>query len=295
MGTVKSEQKKEQKKEGKEEHMKIKETPEQTAKQLVMEQEVNMQAEIKRKTAKEEYTNMQKEEIQQGFKMLEYFDELAKEGKFENYIEKSKKKPGEAKEEELDIAPMLSHPIGMAGWPDHDSTKLYPQEAHYLDQTYNKDGSPVKLLNPDHNVLTTLKETYQILMFYKGVGDEKSMKKAHMLAYLIHMVGDMHQPLHMITRCKSNGDICDNGGSEFFISGLTTTFRKADCLHELWDQAMLKFPNSRSVKEFAKEYTNAAKDLIKKLDKTMSEQQLAIDNLIPVSYTHLTLPTICSV
>jgi hypothetical protein len=60
------------------------------------------------------------------------------------------------------------------------------------------------------------------------------MEKSYMLRFLIHMVGDQHQPLHVATRCTTKLPECDAGGNKFPISD------PAKELHALWDWAMSK-------------------------------------------------------
>lgn len=183
----------------------------------------------------------------QGIKILEYFDKFFKEGKFADGASKSHKS-------------VLSLPLGIGGWADHakikikeNSNDIYPPESHYYAQTYNKDKSPMKLLNPKYNVFVALNNAHDGLTS-SATSPER---KAHMLALLIHMMGDMHQPLHMITRCESKSKICDGGASKLPIEG----FKKARTLHELWDTAMLKYLEQNSGHPAASYYTKIAGEI----------------------------------
>jgi hypothetical protein len=65
----------------------------------------------------------------------------------------------------------------------------------------------------------------------KGLGSDK--KDAELLAYLFHLVGDIHQPLHGATRVTATNKDGDAGGNEFKIAGMA----EVDNLHYYWDSA----------------------------------------------------------
>jgi hypothetical protein len=60
------------------------------------------------------------------------------------------------------------------------------------------------------------------------------LEKSYMLRFLIHMVGDQHQPLHQATLCSPKHPTCDSGGCKFKINHPSLE------LHYLWDWAMSK-------------------------------------------------------
>lgn len=63
--------------------------------------------------------------------------------------------------------------------------------------------------------------------------DESDLKKAYYLAELNHLVGDIHQPLHCVTRYTPNRRVGDRGGNYFTLDD--TAPRKN--LHSYWDAA----------------------------------------------------------
>jgi hypothetical protein len=69
----------------------------------------------------------------------------------------------------------------------------------------------------------------------KSLGSDK--KDAELLAYLYHLVGDIHQPLHAATRVTAANRDGDAGGNEFKIAGLP----EVDNLHYYWDSAAGSF------------------------------------------------------
>ena len=69
----------------------------------------------------------------------------------------------------------------------------------------------------------------------KGLGSDK--KDAELVAYLYHLVGDIHQPLHAATRVTATNRDGDAGGNEFKLAGLP----EVDNLHYYWDSAAGSF------------------------------------------------------
>lgn len=63
--------------------------------------------------------------------------------------------------------------------------------------------------------------------------DEPDLKKAYYLAELTHLVGDIHQPLHCVTRFTPDEREGDRGGN-FFSLGDTAPRKN---LHSYWDAA----------------------------------------------------------
>lgn len=61
-----------------------------------------------------------------------------------------------------------------------------------------------------------------------------------MLHFLIHYVGDIHQPLHGASMVSSRFPKGDKGGNDFKIK------HKDGDLHTLWDKAVDFMPNIRA-------------------------------------------------
>ena len=83
------------------------------------------------------------------------------------------------------------------------------------------------------NAITSMKKPSNNPSLIPGVA-----MKSLLLRYVIHIVGDMHQPFHTITRISKNHKAGDNGGFFFNIR-----FSKSiQNLHQLWDMLMNKIP-----------------------------------------------------
>ncbi len=92
--------------------------------------------------------------------------------------------------------------------------------------------------SPQKNVVDAIIDTQAIL---KNPGASKKQKQ-WALRGLIHWVGDIHQPLHTITR--------DRGGTLFFL----TKNPYGKNLHQLWDNGAGALQNVANIKQTAEEW-----------------------------------------
>eukprot|EP00826_Nyctotherus_ovalis_P013839 TRINITY_DN137_c0_g1_i8.p1 TRINITY_DN137_c0_g1~~TRINITY_DN137_c0_g1_i8.p1 ORF type:complete len:144 (+),score=30.25 TRINITY_DN137_c0_g1_i8:333-764(+) len=110
---------------------------------------------------------------------------------------------------------------------------------HYNDIPYFDGISPYDSEfqpHPKYNATYILQETLKLFqeeggMFYKSL----------MLRFFIHVMGDMHQPLHMATRVTKKNPGGDRGGNLFQLRGPVRN------LHALWDQVMRKIHKVKRV------------------------------------------------
>jgi hypothetical protein len=93
----------------------------------------------------------------------------------------------------------------------------WKEEDHQHDET-NSSGKLLSAINEQINIL-------------KDVNSPQD-KKAFALKFIVHLVGDLHQPLHV-------GNGLDQGGNKCKV-----TFHKKEMnLHALWDEGMIDFTN----------------------------------------------------
>eukprot|EP00826_Nyctotherus_ovalis_P007427 TRINITY_DN11856_c0_g1_i2.p1 TRINITY_DN11856_c0_g1~~TRINITY_DN11856_c0_g1_i2.p1 ORF type:complete len:262 (-),score=32.46 TRINITY_DN11856_c0_g1_i2:40-825(-) len=193
--------------------------------------------------------------VRKGMKVLKYVDSLMDVDKLMDEVE-------EARRNVTRYRNGKPNKYAIAGWADGVKRTLggtFSNRAHYYAQIYKdgiKDISGV--LNKEKNAIKALKNAYKELTSRSG--RISAGRKSRMMAFLIHLVGDVHQPLHMASRVSRKYPKGDKGADTIKIS--VKGVKNAKTLHALWNVAM--------------GYAHV----------------LCVDT---VSYTHLTLPTICSV
>jgi len=124
----------------------------------------------------------------------------------------------------------LSH---VATWPDE--IKSEPTTYQY---TYNWHYTTWQTNDHDHNEST---ETATTGLLLKSISDQLAVlrdpiasddQKAFALKFVVHLVGDVHMPLHVSDGTDQGGNLCK-----------VTYMGKPYNLHALWDEAMIDFTN----------------------------------------------------
>lgn len=112
----------------------------------------------------------------------------------------------------------------------HDDLRVW----HYVDIPFFDGAPPDPKLQPGaENAVARLRWAVETLR--KGLGSDK--KDAELLGYVYHLAGDLHQPLHAVTRVTPANLDGDAGGNEFKLTGLP----EVDNLHFYWDSAAGSF------------------------------------------------------
>ncbi len=125
-----------------------------------------------------------------------------------------------------DIVKMAAEPDGyreistsLAGW-------------HYIDYPWVEEpvAEPIKLVRKKDNIVWALKEAKKVIQ--KSLKDNRHPEFAHIFkANFVHFMGDIHQPLHCISRVTEKNPKGDKGGNLYFVKFEN---RKIS-LHVLWD------------------------------------------------------------
>lgn len=120
----------------------------------------------------------------------------------------------------------------LASWPDAIRSQKIDcfSRWHYIDTPFTDDGSviPETLISADNatwalkSIEAPLKNTHA-----------NPYERARFLAFYIHIVGDLHQPMHTVTRVSHEHPNGDKGGNQYAL-----TFGKSRNLHHLWDNGM---------------------------------------------------------
>ncbi|MDR3613416.1 MAG: S1/P1 nuclease [Candidatus Obscuribacterales bacterium] len=115
------------------------------------------------------------------------------------------------------------------GYEDHLLHKYW----HFIDYPFSTDGSALPVV-PSPNAETEISEFTKVLNSGKS-----DAIKSYDLTWLVHIVGDIHQPLHCVTRVSKGHPDGDNGGNMVKIR----TVDGDSNLHAYWDN-MLGMDNS---------------------------------------------------
>jgi hypothetical protein len=121
-------------------------------------------------------------------------------------------------------------------FPEFDSFK----ELHFIDKFFSEDGTPLPTDLPPNNIVTALEENVNIL---KTSTDNNA--RAQALRFIIHFVGDIHQPLHSASRVSAALPAGDRGGNSvnLKIRQPNGTFKNTN-LHSYWDGGIGTFPKT---------------------------------------------------
>ena len=118
-------------------------------------------------------------------------------------------------------------------FPEFDSFK----PLHYKDFFFTLDGSILPEIDPN-NIVKALEDNVNIL---KTSTDKNAQAQA--LRFVIHFVGDIHQPLHCTAKVSKANRKGDQGGNFFKITIAGDDGKLKDTnLHSYWDSGAEDFP-----------------------------------------------------
>ena len=129
--------------------------------------------------------------------------------------------------------------VTVSTWADEiKSFKGYPQEFNELHFIFNQFPTPGPVPTP--NIVTALKDNVKILQTSTDIE-----AKAQALRFIIHFVGDIHQPLHCAVRVDDANPKGDQGGNRVSILVADSSGRlRPDRLHIYWDEGLNTFAGS---------------------------------------------------
>jgi len=121
------------------------------------------------------------------------------------------------------VAPRTGSFLTACCWAD-DVKSESDGPAHYFDIAFSADGTVPQVASNRVNIINALTNAVAVLQSPKATKQNKAVQ----LRYLLHFVGDIHQPLHAATRCTDEQPGGDRGGNEFTVTGAAN-------LHSYWD------------------------------------------------------------
>jgi hypothetical protein len=119
--------------------------------------------------------------------------------------------------------------ITLASWMD--DVRDYPmfellEEWHFINRRFIVNNAAPDVAPPAVNIQSVLDWSLRTLADTRSTNNVKSFA----LAYLLHLGGDVHQPLHCATRFTPDLPEGDRGGNHFKLTGT-----RRDNLHAFWD------------------------------------------------------------
>jgi hypothetical protein len=141
---------------------------------------------------------------------------------------------------------------------------------HYKDLAFSPDGTPLPL--PDQvDAVTQLKLMIAALPASSGASDDV---RSYDLVWILHLVGDVHQPLHAVARYTKqipNGDA--GGNAEMVIPATGETI----ALHAYWDRMFGGYTSPFGAVFDAKDRDGLASIKVNDIAAQISDPQAWID------------------
>ena len=143
----------------------------------------------------------------------------------------------------LDITRASTDFVSASVWADEVRGNPPYEETgpwHYVDNPFGiTPETPLPAGLPEAaNIITALKREIVVLRNPAA----KQTERATALRFLIHFVGDIHQPLHCATRISPLTPTGDRGGNGYRIH--VEGQDKIENLHAYWDSGLEEFPRS---------------------------------------------------
>lgn len=124
-----------------------------------------------------------------------------------------------------------------ARWPDDArNTAFHCGPCHYVNYPFKPDGQPasIQVRNPRGQHIENVFERNLVIIRNSRTPD---VQKAVALAWLFHLAGDAHQPLHSSALFTTQFADGDSGGNEIYVRFAPKT--RAFNLHSVWDGLVL--------------------------------------------------------
>lgn len=120
----------------------------------------------------------------------------------------------------------------IAPWPDElrkQKIEAYTHW-HYIDTPFSLDGTPITTAPDTDNADWAITQIEPVV---KNANANPS-ERARFLAFLVHIVGDLHQPMHNVSLVSKNHPHGDDGGTLYTILDPKDA-SKTISIHSLWD------------------------------------------------------------
>ena len=139
----------------------------------------------------------------------------------------------------------------MATWPDIVRDKNFPVRAknydhgdwHYSNTFWKLEKGKVEMVNDMPKTGFAMDKIADFAALIRGTATDA--EKAVAIAWLEHLIGDMHQPLHASGKVAPSTPEGDRGGNGFLLTPKGTPRDKQENLHWFWDSIIARnIPNN---------------------------------------------------
>lgn len=110
---------------------------------------------------------------------------------------------------------------------------------HYIDIPFSADGTELKNTIDTDNAVWAVNAIEQVVKNDRA----NNYERARFLAFLVHIVADLHQPLHTTTRITAAHPDGDRGGNLFHVRFHGDNVS----LHKVWDEGVGEFNTSDKI------------------------------------------------
>lgn len=119
--------------------------------------------------------------------------------------------------------------VQIAPWPDAIRGQKIDMFTrwHYIDLAFSDDGTQLKNLVDTDNAVWALSKMKTPI----ANDHTRGIERVRFLAFFTHIVGDLHQPLHTVSRITANLPDGDQGGNLVHVIYKNKTTN----LHKVWD------------------------------------------------------------
>jgi hypothetical protein len=173
-----------------------------------------------------------------------------------DFIKRHGKKPDKAGPDDY-----IDHGDDPANSPDPNRNMGYEDRFlhkywHFIDMPFSTDNTPTKPAKKPNALTRIILHTKTL-----GLAVADDDLKSYDLVWLLHLVGDVHQPLHATQRFSADAPDGDAGGNHVKLCD--------DCrdeLHALWDDALGTSSSLKAAIKAAEDLDDAPDDKIAILD-----------------------------
>ena len=165
-----------------------------------------------------------------------------------------------------------------ARWPDdiRGKKKYDHPKWHYINYPFKPAGQPDSV-KPAEHAEENIVEAYRLNLkkLHKGTGEEQAVA----LCWVFHLIGDVHQPLHVTALFTTDYPNGDKGGNLVFIR--VKEGNKPIKLHFFWDGLILGSMNVTTVRNLAAKLRarpEFARDKLTELKETDFEKWAKVES-----------------